>query len=154
MVAEKTIDLLKERRAAIIEAAVTGQIDTENAAYRNPSRQISNVWALDTAEFHFYPGFNLIVGANGVGKTTVLEAISRGLAQAIQKCSKVSINEPALSVKDIRHGAIAALITLDLEINEQALQVHEQRNRSEVANARPGEIASEVDVHAQGGEAG
>jgi type I restriction enzyme S subunit len=29
---EKTIDLLKERRAAIIEAAVTGQINLENAA--------------------------------------------------------------------------------------------------------------------------
>ena len=111
--------------------------------------KLANVRAIETAEFRFRPGFNLIVGVNGVGKTTVLEAISRGLAQAVQKCLKISISEPALSVNDIRQGAIAAMINLDVEINGQALQVQEERIRNEVASSRPGELASEVDVHAR-----
>jgi Predicted ATP-binding protein involved in virulence len=112
--------------------------------------QLRNVRAIEAAEFHFQRGFNLIVGVNGVGKTTVLEAISRGLAQAIHKSVKISTTEPNFSVKDIRHGAIVASITIDLEIGEQTLQVHDERFRSSTANARPGELASEVDVHASG----
>jgi predicted ATP-binding protein involved in virulence len=111
--------------------------------------KIANLRAIETAELRFLPGFNLIVGVNGVGKTTILEAISRGLAHIVQKCLKLSINGPALSVDDIRQGAIGAFIGLQVEINGHALQVHEERLRSEVVIARPGELASEVDVHAR-----
>lgn len=34
-----------------------------------------NVRAFEEADFTFKPGFNLIVGINGAGKSTVLDAI-------------------------------------------------------------------------------
>ena len=46
-------------------------------------RVTSSSWPMSArfkeAEFDFQPGFNLIAGVNGVGKTSVLEAISRGI---------------------------------------------------------------------------
>jgi len=37
--------------------------------------KITNLRAIYAAEFRFRPGFNLIVGVNGVGKTSVLDAL-------------------------------------------------------------------------------
>ena len=38
--------------------------------------KLANLRAIEAAEFRFQPGFNLIVGVNGVGKTTVLDALA------------------------------------------------------------------------------
>ena len=35
------------------------------------SLKLTNIRSIETAEFRFQPGFNLIVGVNGVGKSTV-----------------------------------------------------------------------------------
>jgi hypothetical protein len=112
--------------------------------------KLANVRAIEAAEFRFKPGFNLIVGVNGVGKTTVLEAISRGLAQAIEKTSNIAVTQPALATRDIRHGAIAATTLLELELADQTVQVRDQRFRPGVLPARPGDLRSEVDVYAHG----
>jgi len=37
--------------------------------------KLANLRAIERAEFRFQPGFNLIVGVNGVGKSTVLDAL-------------------------------------------------------------------------------
>ena len=37
--------------------------------------RVTNLRAIEAAEFRFQAGFNLIVGVNGVGKTSVLDAI-------------------------------------------------------------------------------
>ena len=39
--------------------------------------KLANLRAIEAAEFRFQPGFNLIVGVNGVGKTSVLDALGR-----------------------------------------------------------------------------
>ena len=40
------------------------------------SIKLANVRSIKTAELHFQPGFNLVVGDNGVGKTTILDALA------------------------------------------------------------------------------
>ena len=42
--------------------------------------RITNIRAIETAELRFSPGFNLLVGVNGVGKTTVLSVRLRSLS--------------------------------------------------------------------------
>jgi recombinational DNA repair ATPase RecF len=42
--------------------------------------KLANVRAVDAAEFSFKPGFNLIIGVNGVGKTSALESLAVSLA--------------------------------------------------------------------------
>ena len=38
--------------------------------------KLTNVRSIRTAELHFHPGFNLVVGENGVGKSTLLDALA------------------------------------------------------------------------------
>lgn len=51
--------------------------------------KLANVRAIKAAEFRFWPGFNLIVGINGVGKTTVLDALSICLSDVVQRVNKL-----------------------------------------------------------------
>ena len=41
--------------------------------------EIKNLKAVDDMEIEFRPGVNLLIGDNGVGKTSILEAITVGL---------------------------------------------------------------------------
>lgn len=111
---------------------------------------LENVRAITRAEFTFQAGFNLIVGVNGVGKTTVLEAISRGLAQAIQKTYNVAVAHPTLTAREVRHGAVAATTVLELDLAGEKVQVQERHFRPGVLPLRPGDMESEIDVHARG----
>ena len=38
--------------------------------------KLTNVRSIKTAELRFQPGFNLVVGENGVGKTTLIDALA------------------------------------------------------------------------------
>jgi predicted ATP-binding protein involved in virulence len=111
--------------------------------------KLANLRAIETAEFHFQPGVNLIVGVNGVGKTTVLQAISRGLAHAIAVAEGVRTTPPNFTERDIRLNSEASNVTLDIEVGGLPLQVVEDFTTSAIIFARPGELASGVDVHAK-----
>lgn len=47
--------------------------------------RITNMRAIETAELNFSPGFNLLVGVSGVGKTTVLDALAYCLSGAVRE---------------------------------------------------------------------
>jgi predicted ATP-binding protein involved in virulence len=111
--------------------------------------KLTNLRAIEAAELRFQPGFNLIVGINGVGKTTVLHAISRGLAQAIGAAEGMRTTPPEFTERDIRYGSLDSSLTLDLDIGASAMQVVEDWTRSDASTTRPGELASDVDVHAK-----
>ena len=51
--------------------------------------QLSHLRAIEAAEFKFRAGFNLIVGVNGVGKTTVLDALRICLSRVLPKIAEV-----------------------------------------------------------------
>lgn len=51
--------------------------------------KLANVRAIKAAKFRFQPGFNLIVGANGAGKTTVLDALAVCLSDVVRRANKL-----------------------------------------------------------------
>ena len=54
--------------------------------------KLANVRSIETGELHFRPGFNLLVGDNGVGKTSVLEVLAdclEGYVQGLQSHEEV-----------------------------------------------------------------
>lgn len=77
--------------------------------------KLSNVRAIEAAEFRFRPGFNLVVGVNGVGKTTVLEALARCLHECVASIDD-SVSPPAyFKVDDIRVGAEVLDVEYDVD---------------------------------------
>ena len=51
--------------------------------------KITNLRAMEAAEFRFQTGFNLIVGINGVGKTSVLDALAVCLSAVVKQANKL-----------------------------------------------------------------
>ena len=56
--------------------------------------RLTNVRSIKTAEMHFQPGFNLVVGDNGVGKTTIIEALAICLFEFQRRYNQSKIGEP------------------------------------------------------------
>lgn len=71
---------------------------------------LTNFRAFKQAEFDFQPGMNLIVGINGVGKSSVLDAIRIMFSRVMPQISK-SKNQPLYFTSD------------DISVNEDALSV-------------------------------
>ena len=49
--------------------------------------KLTNVRSIRAAELRFEPGFNLIVGDNGAGKTTILEALAVCISEYVRSCT-------------------------------------------------------------------
>ena len=68
------------------------------------SLKLTNIRSIETAEFRFKPGFNLIVGVNGVGKSTVLDALRICLSRILPLTTQSRAKRMSFSVDDIRSG--------------------------------------------------
>jgi predicted ATP-binding protein involved in virulence len=66
--------------------------------------QLSHVRAIQNAEFKFRDGFNLLVGVNGVGKSTVLDALRICLSRVLRATAQVPTRSMAFDMGDIRSG--------------------------------------------------
>jgi len=66
--------------------------------------QLSHLRAIQNAEFKFRDGFNLIVGVNGVGKSTVLDALRICLSRVLRTAAQVQSKSIAFELTDIRIG--------------------------------------------------
>ncbi len=75
--------------------------------------KLANLRAIETAEFHFQPGINLIVGVNGVGKSTVLDALRIGVSRLLPSVTESRAKAMTFAVGDIRSG----LPFLDAELS-------------------------------------
>jgi predicted ATP-binding protein involved in virulence len=93
--------------------------------------KIANLRAIEAAEFKFQPGFNLIVGVNGVGKTSVLDALSISLAPVVKHVNRLRATRD-FSADDIRVGADALTVECGIEIDgeEFTYLVHKPRESS------------------------
>ena len=69
--------------------------------------KMANLRAIGAAEFKFQPGFNLVAGINGVGKTTVLLALAACLSNVVKHANRLRSKSIGLSNVDIRAGTAA-----------------------------------------------
>jgi len=66
---------------------------------------ISNLRAIESGEFVFKDGFNLIVGVNGVGKSTVLDAIRICMSRIMPSITESPARAMSFDVDDIHSGS-------------------------------------------------
>ena len=94
--------------------------------------QLANVRAVEAAEFRFQPGFNLIVGVNGVGKTSVLDALRVSLSAFVKQANNLRTPVEAFSLDDIRVGTDALSVECKVQIGstEHRFLIHKPREVS------------------------
>ena len=81
--------------------------------------KLKNVRSIQDGELVFQSGFNLIVGVNGVGKTTILDALTNCLSGIVNSVNEISSRRVArLLSHDIRVGATAMEIGCHIEIGD------------------------------------
>ena len=80
------------------------------------SLKLTNLRAIETAEFHFRPGFNLIVGVNGVGKSTVLDALRICISRVLPSTTASRAKAMSFAIDDIRSGFPFLDVELSLTI--------------------------------------
>jgi len=99
---------------------------------RVTSLKLANLRAIETAEFRFQPGFNLIVGVNGVGKTSMLDALRVCLSAFAKQANKLRAPIESFTVDDIRVGADALSIECGVHIggSEHRYLIHKPRESS------------------------
>lgn len=90
--------------------------------------KLSNIRCIKTAEFRFQPGFNLVVGENGVGKTTVIEALAVCVSWYVRY--NMGGEHSQLGDEDIRANSGAMDIECDLDrYGPYRVVVHRSRDQ-------------------------
>jgi predicted ATP-binding protein involved in virulence len=110
------------------------------------SLSLTHIRAFNHAEFTFQPGMNLIVGINGVGKSTVLDALRALLSQILPKLSQSRSKILNLEDSDITVGQNASTAELSLEIanTEFHYLVHQTLLQYTTASDRLGEVRDQA----------
>ena len=96
--------------------------------------KLANVRAIEAAEFHFRPDFNLVAGINGAGKTTVLDALAVCLSHFVRHVNRLRGNVVRFDTIDIRMGTDALDVECDIESGERnarsGYMLHMSRERT------------------------
>lgn len=79
---------------------------------------LDNVRAFEDAEFEFNPGFNLIIGINGAGKSTALDAIRICGSHLLPALDKMPFRSFGFGTDDIRNAAPFAGAALYITFND------------------------------------
>ena len=87
---------------------------------RITSLKLANIRSIETAEFRFQPGFNLIVGVNGVGKSTVLDALRICISRILPSITESRAKAMSFARRDIRRGFpfLDAELSLTIGVDE------------------------------------
>lgn len=91
--------------------------------------KLTNLRVIEAAGFRFQPGFNLIVGVNGVGKTSVLDALGVCLSAVVKHSNQLRTKVEAFELDDIRVGADALTVECGIRIgaSEHTYLIHKPR---------------------------
>jgi predicted ATP-binding protein involved in virulence len=80
---------------------------------------LANLRGIEAVEFHFQPGLNLIVGVNGVGKTSVLDALSVCLSAITKHVNHVRSRKESFAPRDIRIGTKALTVECSVRVRDR-----------------------------------
>ena len=107
---------------------------------RVTSLRLTGFRVIEAAEFQFQPGFNLVVGVNGVGKTSVLDALGVCLSAFVKHANKLRMPAGAFALEDIRIGADALGVECYVQIGsiEHRYLIHKPREDSAPRKKRAG----------------
>ncbi len=94
--------------------------------------ELVNLRVIEVAEFRFQPGFNLIAGVNGVGKTSVLDALGVCLSGIVKYANGLRYKVRTFSPTDVRVGAEALTVQskVRLDGSEYTYVAHKPREAS------------------------
>ena len=80
--------------------------------------ELTNVRGFTHAKLEFQPGFNLIVGINGVGKTTVLESLSIVLSHILNEIKVPIVTKESFKKSDININTNQLQVNTNFTIDE------------------------------------
>ena len=108
---------------------------------------INGFRGLGQVKLQLEPGFNLLVGINGAGKTSLLEAIRILLAKAIQETTPASaFKDVGITSDDITVGRDFSVIEMDFSIHDAMFQLTLSEQREQRRDAAPGGLKDIRDV--------
>ena len=93
------------------------------------SVQLLNFRGFKELSVDFLGGTNAFVGINGVGKSTVLDALAIALSQLTWRINGFPLKARPIALDDIAQGADFARITLTIELRGQSVQWSIATNR-------------------------
>src|SRR3954464_13567085 len=96
--------------------------------------KLANLRAIETAEFRFQPGFNLIVGVNGVGKSTVLDALRICASRLLPSMTESRAKAMAFAVDDIRNDLPFLDAELALTLGDEEFRLTRRQWRENYAS--------------------
>lgn len=85
--------------------------------------QIVGLRSIEQAEFTFQAGLNLLVGVNGVGKTTVLDALRVCLSRILPEITASRSQRSEFDDSDIRTGADTLQLSCDFNLKNTAFNL-------------------------------
>ncbi|MEK6299852.1 MAG: AAA family ATPase [Acidobacteriota bacterium] len=94
--------------------------------------ELTRIRAFGQAEFDFTPGMNLIVGVNGVGKTTVLDSVRICLSRILPKITASRSKPDSFETEDIRGNLSSLTAKLTFEVGKQGFQYIRHQPRVEI----------------------
>lgn len=108
--------------------------------------RVTNMRALKAAEFRFRPGMNLIVGVNGVGKTSVLDALGVCLSAVVKQANELRGRAEAFTRDDIRFGTDALTVECEIRLGDRthSYLVHKPREASVPQEKKAGQPREQV----------
>jgi predicted ATP-binding protein involved in virulence len=105
---------------------------------------VTNVRALKHETFAFKPGMNLLVGLNGLGKTTVLDALRILSAQVLPHANEIRGDSLAFNSDDIRVPASALTAVLECEVPGVDITYTAHQSRTEYKPKEGGNVRDTV----------
>jgi predicted ATP-binding protein involved in virulence len=107
--------------------------------------EVAGFRAFEQAEFEFQPGMNLLVGVNGVGKTTVLDVLRICLSRVLPIMTSAKSKFIKIEESDFKIHSESLKILCDFELNERVFRylIHKQIEAEIIVDDEPGIVRYE-----------